>query len=95
MCFGGALGAKLEGELDEATLFSESNSRFIAEVDLKNVKRFELLFAGQAIKRIGYVTNEDQIQFGNLFTAKINDLKSAWQSPLNWSGKKSPELLQN
>ncbi|MDR1484856.1 MAG: phosphoribosylformylglycinamidine synthase [Planctomycetaceae bacterium] len=82
MCFGGNLGATLEGELDEVILFSESNSRFIAEVDLDNVKNFESIFKGQAIKKIGQVTNEKHIQFGNLFNAKINGLKSVWQSSL-------------
>jgi phosphoribosylformylglycinamidine synthase len=87
MCFGGGLGARLEGDFDEISLFSESNSRFIAEIDLNNVKKFESLFAGQKIQKIGYVTNEKQIQFGNLFSANIDDLKSAWQSPLDWVGK--------
>ncbi|MDR2171694.1 MAG: phosphoribosylformylglycinamidine synthase subunit PurL [Planctomycetaceae bacterium] len=85
MCFGGELGAKLEGNFDETILFSESNSRFIAEVNESNAEKFETIFKGQQIKKIGYVTNEKQIHFGNLFVAQIDELKSTWLSPLNWT----------
>ncbi|MDR2644325.1 MAG: phosphoribosylformylglycinamidine synthase subunit PurL [Planctomycetaceae bacterium] len=51
MCFGGGLGARLEGDMDEVILFSESNSRFIAEIDSGNVEKFEAIFAGQSIKK--------------------------------------------
>ncbi|MDR1479995.1 MAG: phosphoribosylformylglycinamidine synthase subunit PurL [Planctomycetaceae bacterium] len=84
MCFGGNLGATLNNNLDEITLFSESNSRFVAEIHPNNTTKFESIFNSQPIKKIGYVTDKKQIQFGNLFTAQINELKNAWQSTLDF-----------
>ncbi|MDR1290872.1 MAG: phosphoribosylformylglycinamidine synthase subunit PurL, partial [Planctomycetaceae bacterium] len=87
MCFGSNLGAELEGDFDQTLLFSESNSRFIAEVSLDNIEKFETIFSKQQITKIGQVTKQNQIRFGNLFSANIDELKSAWQSPLNWTNK--------
>ncbi|MDR1053572.1 MAG: phosphoribosylformylglycinamidine synthase subunit PurL [Planctomycetaceae bacterium] len=87
MCFGGNLGAKLEGDFDQISLFSESNSRFIAEVDPINAKKFESIFDKKQIKKIGQVINENKILFGNQFTANTEELKHAWKSPLDWEKK--------
>ena len=84
MCFAGGLGAKLTGNFDAVALFSESNSRFVVEVEPKNAAELESLFQELPILKLGEVTAEKVLSFDELFSANVDDLKVAWQNPLDW-----------
>ncbi len=85
MCFAGGFGAKLDGSFDTVALFSESNSRFVVEVEAENAAAFESFFAGLPFRKLGKVTEEKTLVFGNDLTANVDELKTAWQNPLDWS----------
>ncbi|MCL2120064.1 MAG: phosphoribosylformylglycinamidine synthase subunit PurL, partial [Planctomycetaceae bacterium] len=84
MCIAGGLGADLTGNFDVVTLFSESNSRFIIEVKPEQTAALETLFAGLPLRKLGYVTSEKVLSFGDAFSADVDELKAAWQKPLDW-----------
>ncbi len=84
MCFAGGFGAKLDGSFDTIALFSESNSRFVVEVERENAAAFESFFAGLPFKKLGKVTEEKTLTFGDTLTADVDELKAAWQNPLDW-----------
>ncbi|MDO8602666.1 MAG: phosphoribosylformylglycinamidine synthase subunit PurL [Candidatus Omnitrophota bacterium] len=83
-------GLKAEGgKKDEVILFSESNTRFIAEVRKENKKKFEGLMKGVAIGMIGEVSGEKDFEiYGidgrEIVNVGIDKLKEAWQKPLRW-----------
>ncbi len=93
MCIGGELGMELElarvptadGKLDDVRrLFSESNSRFLVEVDGEKVARFEKWMAGLPVEQIGEVTAGPYLVIRSLegaptVSATWQDLKTAWQ----------------
>jgi len=97
MAFSGGLGVtaqldrvRCEGELsDERILFSESNTRFIVEVDPKKQKQFEKALKGVAISQFGRVEESSEfIVYGSKGKPVINmycdQIKEAWQAPLRW-----------
>ncbi|MDD5127617.1 MAG: AIR synthase-related protein, partial [Dehalococcoidales bacterium] len=97
MSFAGGLGAKVElqkvpvGEpmtRDDYVLFSESNSRFLAEVTAGNRRKFEKIMKGTAFAAIGKVDKSDFVEINSLAGKKIKltlaELKEAWQKPLRW-----------
>jgi phosphoribosylformylglycinamidine synthase len=84
MCIAGGLGATLTGNFDTVTLFSESNSRFVIEVEPQYSAAIESLFADLPIRKLGSVTAEKTLLFGDVFSADVNELKAAWQKPLDW-----------
>ncbi|MDR0335771.1 MAG: phosphoribosylformylglycinamidine synthase subunit PurL [Planctomycetaceae bacterium] len=84
MCFAGGFGAELTGNFDSITLFSESNSRFVVEIDPIHVPAFESFFAGLPVRKLGKVVAEKILRFGNTFSVNIDELKTAWQHPLDW-----------
>jgi phosphoribosylformylglycinamidine synthase len=74
---------------DDFILFSESNTRFIAEVAPADKPEFERMMAGIAFAEIGRVTDSDKFEVhgrnGNMvLNASISELKEAWQKPLRW-----------
>ncbi|MFW6040204.1 MAG: phosphoribosylformylglycinamidine synthase subunit PurL [Thermoplasmatota archaeon] len=87
MCLAGDMGAILSIESNlraDMLLFSESNTRWIVEVDEKNMERFEDNFSIPC-KRIG-VTNGDKLKV-NINEDKIIDLdvekiRNSWKNPL-------------
>ncbi|MDR0328027.1 MAG: phosphoribosylformylglycinamidine synthase, partial [Planctomycetaceae bacterium] len=83
MCIAGELGAKLIGNFDVVALFSESNSRFVIEVEPARTSALESLFANLPIRKLGEVTSEKVLSFGEVFTADVDELKAAWQQPLD------------
>ncbi len=91
-CFAGGLGAKVSlknfGEkLSETVLlFSESNSRFLCEVEPGNAAAFESLFqtAGIGCTRLGEVLAEPKLIVESVLEADVNELKAAWLKPLDW-----------
>ncbi len=70
-------------------LFSESNTRFLCEVPPQHVSAFQECLADLPVAEIGQVTNEQQVQFvdqaGVAVAVSCDELKSAWQRPLDWS----------
>ncbi len=98
MAFSGGLGMELYlervplGEVidrDDYILFSESNSRFIVEVEPDKRDAFEAVMAGNAFAELGMVTGETVFSVndrlgGTILEADVADLKEAWQAPLRW-----------
>ena len=98
MAFAGGLGMQIHldrvplGEAidrDDYIFFSESNTRFLAEVALEDKEEFEKMMSGSAFAEIGKVTDRGKLEvYGRdgqkLLNASIADLKEAWQQPLRW-----------
>jgi phosphoribosylformylglycinamidine synthase len=76
-----------EHRRDAVLLFSESNSRFLAEVPLENVQDFEEMFEGLACAAVGTTEDSGHLTMGGLdgtvlFRCSLEALKAAWQRPL-------------
>jgi phosphoribosylformylglycinamidine synthase len=97
MAFAGGLGAiidvaAVEAEdrsLNDATrMFSESNTRFLCEVEREKADAFEAILSGITVARIGQVASENQLKLRrgttDLVDTDIQELKEAWQAPLRW-----------
>ncbi|MHC4365007.1 MAG: AIR synthase-related protein, partial [Planctomycetota bacterium] len=98
MAFAGGLGveADLRGlpKADDcsridAQLFSESNSRYVVEVEPENYDTFAKLMLNLPFGQIGKVTEEETLtvkaQGGEvILTLGLDALKEAWQKPLRW-----------
>jgi len=81
----------VEGKIsrDDYILFSESNSRFIAEVKPENKVAFEKVMKGTVFALIGRVTETGRFAVTGVdgtpvLNEKIAHLKEAWQEPLRW-----------
>jgi len=98
MAFAGGTGAEIsldkvptgeEISRDTVLLFSESNSRFLIEVEPGSQEEFEKTLRGNACAAIGSVKRSDTVKItgldGNLvINLPIQSLKEAWQRPLRW-----------
>jgi phosphoribosylformylglycinamidine synthase len=94
MAFAGGLGARLDlahlptpdrANLDSAArLFSESNSRFLCEVEPADTEAFEQQMGDLPWARIGEVTDAGRLEIDSCIDADLDDLKEAWQRPLRW-----------
>jgi len=98
MAFAGGLGATARlkdmplGETidrDDFVLFSESNSRFLAEIAPENKDEFEKTMGNSAFACIGEVISGDALEIyglnGNsILNIPVDKLKQAWQKPLDW-----------
>jgi phosphoribosylformylglycinamidine synthase len=97
MAFAGALGVELSldaapvsnpGLSVEASLFGESNTRFLCEVPAERCAEFERLFDGVPVARIGQVGDGDRLRITRagrtVVDAALAELKEAWQRPLRW-----------
>ncbi len=96
MAFAGGLGAtvllknlpfKGKQRRDEVLLFSESNSRFIAEAAPGHEKSLAKFLKGLPFAKIGQVESSPELVVYGLkdkpvINARIDELKSIWQSPL-------------
>jgi phosphoribosylformylglycinamidine synthase II len=76
-------------ERDDFVLFSESNTRFLAEVAQDKKKEFEAALSGVDFAEIGQVTGDRKLEVcgrngGTVLSADIYELKEAWQKPLRW-----------
>ena len=74
---------------NDFVLFSESNSRFIVEVEKKKQKAFEKALNGIPFGLIGCVSANREFKIYGLdgkicVKADIAALKEAWQAPLRW-----------
>jgi phosphoribosylformylglycinamidine synthase len=73
-------------------LFSESNSRFLCEVEADQVPHFEKAMGDVTHAAIGEVTAELRLQIvdfhpdnpDHVIDLPIEQLRAAWQRPLNW-----------
>ncbi|MCD4727833.1 MAG: phosphoribosylformylglycinamidine synthase, partial [Pirellulales bacterium] len=99
MAFAGGLGAKIhlhkaatvgrapDDLSDVALLFSESNTRFLCEVQPDNAAAFESALADVPHARIGEVVADGKLEIVGetpLLQADLAVLKEAWQKPLRW-----------
>lgn len=97
MAFAGGLGARLDigtirtpaGSIgDIPRLFSESNTRFLCEVEPSKTDVFEKHFENIPFAYIGRVSDEPRLNIMSggigLIDANIGDLKKAWQAPFRW-----------
>ncbi|MBQ4179069.1 MAG: phosphoribosylformylglycinamidine synthase, partial [Elusimicrobia bacterium] len=71
------------------TLFSESNTRFLVEVSPENVAKFEKLFKGIAVSKIGEVSDDKFLKLESKKSKisvkeNIKNLQKAWQKTLQW-----------
>ncbi len=98
MIFSGGLGAEVF--LSEAPyeslkrrndflLFSESNSRFVVEVEKRNKEEFEQILKGIDFGLVGCVTGGNSFKIYGLdgklcVEADSRRLKESWQKPLKW-----------
>jgi phosphoribosylformylglycinamidine synthase len=73
----------------DTQLFSESNSRYIVEVEPEKYDEFAKIMLNLPFGQIGRVTDmqllviKDQ-KAGKVINADINSLKQAWQKTFNW-----------
>jgi phosphoribosylformylglycinamidine synthase len=98
MAFAGGLGieADLQGLVKsedcgriDTQLFSESNSRYIVEVEPDNYDAFAKLMLNSPFGQIGKVTKEKTLSIKaedgrKVIEADIDSLKQAWQKTLDW-----------
>jgi phosphoribosylformylglycinamidine synthase subunit PurSL len=84
--------AEVPGGLSTVLLFAESNSRFLVEVPRDRQKDFEQTMGSIPHAAVGEVTKAPRLVVDDLAPAAdrrlieigIDELKSAWQKPLNW-----------
>ena len=77
------------GYVIAAVLFSESNTRFVVEVEPENAAAFEAAFDGVEIVKLGEVIADPvltiELAHEEIIKSDIASLKDAWQKPLDWS----------
>jgi len=88
MAFAGDIGidikpATIPNQVDKQykLLFSESNSRFLIEVESRSEKEFENITA--AVK-IGRTVEEKRLTIGNLVDLPLIELENAWKGAITW-----------
>ncbi|HUS39171.1 MAG TPA: phosphoribosylformylglycinamidine synthase subunit PurL, partial [Pirellulales bacterium] len=93
MAFAGGYGAsidpanipcvteELNGRAD-VVLFSESNSRFLCEVEPARAAAFEDVMGELPWRQIGSVTELPRLKIGDWLNADLAELKDVWQRPL-------------
>lgn len=98
MAFSGGLGVSVDlarvpysgkRRRDDVILFSESNSRFIVEVEPKNQKKFEALLKSLSCAMIGQVESAQEVVIKGLdgkicAHADTHALKEIWKRPLDF-----------
>ena len=96
MAFAGGFGMDLytmtvprtkEVDRDDVILFSESNSRFLCEVEPEHVEEFEAHLAGRPCAPLGRVIKEPRLRIRGLqgdtiISERLDVLKEAWKKPL-------------
>jgi len=98
VAFSGGLGVEIflaevpyqsPAHRNDFLLFSESNSRFVVEVEKAKQKEFEKLLKGVAFGLAGCLTKTPDFKIFGLdgkacADVDINKLKESWQRPLKW-----------
>jgi phosphoribosylformylglycinamidine (FGAM) synthase-like enzyme len=77
-----------EVERNDFVLFSESNSRFLVEIDAQDKSEFEKTMKGKSFAEIGRVTKHPQLKINGLngttiIDAPVDDISSAWKRTLS------------
>jgi phosphoribosylformylglycinamidine synthase len=72
---------------DAKLLFSESNTRFLCEVNRTNKQKFEMIFEKLPIAQIGNTNRGDRVKVNGLnrrkvIDARLNLIKATWKSAL-------------
>jgi phosphoribosylformylglycinamidine synthase len=85
MCISGSIGAMMDlsgmGSLPmERKLFSESNTRWLAEVSDKDADAFQKIFGDDAVC-IGK-TGGDRFVIKDVVDLKVSELRKAWSDPI-------------
>ncbi|MCQ2084778.1 MAG: phosphoribosylformylglycinamidine synthase subunit PurL, partial [archaeon] len=86
MCISGQIGAELdlsamEGDDVNVKLFAESTSRWIAEVDGKDVTKFTEIM-GDAATLIGITKGDSLVVKGTDLSVPVEELRAAWNDPI-------------
>lgn len=86
MCISGNIGLKMDlsaiGDLDDSRkLFSESNTRWLAEVSEKNVDEFKSILGGDAVC-IGVTGGNRMTVKGTDLSLSVKEMKAAWNDPI-------------
>ncbi|MHC4553407.1 MAG: AIR synthase-related protein, partial [Planctomycetota bacterium] len=73
----------------EAMLFSESNSRYMVEVEPQNYDAFAKLMLNIPFGQVGEVVADKKLTISDanqkvVVDAELDTLKKAWQQPLDW-----------
>lgn len=73
----------------EAMLFSESNSRYLVEIEPQNFDAFAKLMLNIPFGQVGEVVEEKKLRIHDVsqktvIDAELETLKAAWQKPLAW-----------
>ena len=98
MAFSGGLGMEIflsevpyqsSAKQNNSILFSESNSRFVVEIEKTKQKEFEKLLKGVAFGLAGCLTKKPDFKIFGLdgkvcLDADITELKESWRKPLKW-----------
>lgn len=96
MAFAGELGTKIDLKKvptdlkrNDKILFSESNSRFLIEVDKGKGREFEELMKGNVFTKIGEVTADKKLVVIGLndkpvVEEDVNELKKVWKNTFDW-----------
>ncbi len=97
MAFAGELGARMDiasmpandrALSNVARLFSESNTRFLCEVEKEKAAAFEATMDGVPFARIGEVTSDTRLRISHadsmLIDSDIFGLKETWQATSRW-----------
>ncbi len=74
---------------DDIILFSESNGRFVVEIEKNKKKEFEKILEGVPLSCIGHTVQEAHLTVTGIdnsivLNCDLASLKQAWQSPLKW-----------
>ncbi len=100
MAFAGDIGIRINldgievasvgpSELAVYRLFSESNSRFLIEVEPQNEQQVLEIFSELPIVKLGELTDSKDVCFcmggQELVSLPLSQLKDAWRRPLDWS----------
>lgn len=86
MCISGQIGAEIDltvmGEMDmKVKLYSESNSRWVAEVGGKDAEEFEKIMGDGAVC-IGITKGDSLIVKGTGVNIPVADMRKAWNDPI-------------
>ena len=86
MCISGQVGAELDlsampGDDVNVKLFSESTSRWIAEVDGKDADRFTEIL-GEAATPIGITKDDALVVKGTDLDVPVTEMRAAWNDPI-------------
>ncbi len=98
MIFSGDLGAEIflreapylsDNPRNDSLLFSESNSRFVVEVEKNKQKEFEKALKGRPFGLVGYLTQSKDLKVYGLdgkicINVATSKLKETWRAPLKW-----------